>query len=781
MTALPRAKCPTCNTDVALRNGGEFREHRPSGKSHLPKCPASGKTLAALQAELDNAKPAEPKKAAKASKATPAKASAGAALADAVATMKTPPAKSNPKAAAESIAKRHGHSSVWRGAAAETVALDELTDNPNNPRTDVGDVTELAASLDAHGMIEPVIATRRDAGGFTIIAGHRRVAAAREAGWQEVPVLVRDDLTDPGAALEAMIIENLQRSDLTPLEEANAFRDLRGLGLTQTDIAERVGINQGTVSKRLSLLKLPERAQAMLTAGELDIADAIELARLPSDAAEVATAKIATGAPAGSAVRNARQAHERAAQREKVIAALDAAGVPVVDKAPWPGHYARANEENPALPLSELDGSVLVAQRGGPHGERLEVTVPDHTGEPCHLAYVAEAWEGGEYVSVPVFFCSDARRHGHDLSAPGETRDVDPEQEAAYEAARAAAEALDAAFAKLRASKPSRAVLGDLLQSYAACAFLSADGLIYEDDFADLAEELGVAMPEEGWWSTSEALDAALDAAGMTTDALAWVTVCVAGRRYFSRSFAPDNRFALAFGRAVLEELSAATGYEPTSADVAKTKPAMPSTPPPLADWPDDVDEDTGEPVVAWYAGTDPDDDPPRFIYDAGEASAIEANDGVIVYREDLADDTLGAAFGSVETIAPPELNATPPRPGEELDPPAETTADDRDVVEVTPPAQTPDPNPDNGPAVSSFDPDEANQEPNELPDDVDLATYGEPVAREVKCKGSGKEAGASIAAGARANCHTCGALTPTTMRGRFVTHTVLVNAPAPV
>lgn len=175
----------------------------------------------------------------------------------------------------------------------------DLAPHPDNPRRVLGDLGELAASIEAHGVLEPLIVVPVEAFNaahadrpvaliagagagvrWVVVAGHRRHAAAELAGAATVPVLVRADLADPAAALEVMLAENVQRAALTPLEEARAFARLRAAGRSQRDIAARLGCAQSQVSKRLALLDLPAAAQAAVEGGRLQLADAAELAKL---------------------------------------------------------------------------------------------------------------------------------------------------------------------------------------------------------------------------------------------------------------------------------------------------------------------------------------------------------------------------------------------------------------------------------------------------------------------------------------------------------------------
>ncbi len=162
------------------------------------------------------------------------------------------------------------------------LSVDDLHPADDNPRSDLGDLDGLAASIAAVGILEPLIVVERViAGGYTIVAGHRRHAAARLAGLTTVPCVVREMTTEQ--RMEAMLVENLQREGLTPLDEARAMQWLVDLGHTQRQIAERVGCNQSHVSRRLALTKLPEAATKLVVDGKLHLRQAEELAALPDE------------------------------------------------------------------------------------------------------------------------------------------------------------------------------------------------------------------------------------------------------------------------------------------------------------------------------------------------------------------------------------------------------------------------------------------------------------------------------------------------------------------
>jgi ParB family chromosome partitioning protein len=128
---------------------------------------------------------------------------------------------------------------------------------------------ELVDSLAAQGVVQPLLVTPRAAGGHTVVAGHRRLAAARLAGLQSVPCLVR--VLSGTEQLELMVVENVQRADLTPLQEARGYQALLEVGLTRADVARRVGVPANRVQSRLQVLTLAPDVQRLLDAFELPV------------------------------------------------------------------------------------------------------------------------------------------------------------------------------------------------------------------------------------------------------------------------------------------------------------------------------------------------------------------------------------------------------------------------------------------------------------------------------------------------------------------------------
>lgn len=160
------------------------------------------------------------------------------------------------------------------GGTLAMVSLKLIDPSPYQPRTefDSTELADLAASIQTHGLTQPPL-TRMVGTRYELVAGERRFRAAKIAGLKEIPVLVRE-LSDAQAA-ELCLIENLQRKDLSAIDEARGYRDyLARTGATQQQLAERVGATQGHISNRIRLLELPEKIQARVISGKMTAAAA---------------------------------------------------------------------------------------------------------------------------------------------------------------------------------------------------------------------------------------------------------------------------------------------------------------------------------------------------------------------------------------------------------------------------------------------------------------------------------------------------------------------------
>ena len=186
------------------------------------------------------------------------------------------------------------------------VPIEFVGRNPRNPRRyfDESELQDLAASIRQHGIVQPVVARTIAPERYEIIAGERRWRAAQLAGFVEIPVIVRD--VDDRTALEIAIVENVQRSDLNPLEEALGYDQLIAEhGYTQNDLGEIIGKSRSHVANSLRLLKLPDPVRDMLASGALSAGHARALVPT-SDPVGLAKAIVAKGLSVRDAERMAQ-------------------------------------------------------------------------------------------------------------------------------------------------------------------------------------------------------------------------------------------------------------------------------------------------------------------------------------------------------------------------------------------------------------------------------------------------------------------------------------------
>jgi ParB family chromosome partitioning protein len=169
--------------------------------------------------------------------------------------------------------------------ALREIAVTSIVPNPGQPRAqfDEESLSELTASVRALGVLQPVLVREVDTDRFQLIAGERRLRAARRAGLTTIPAIIRR--TDDRGVAEQALVENLQRQDLTALEEAAAFQQLiEDFGLTHDEVASRVGKSRSTVTNTVRLLQLPPAVQRMVAEGQLTAGHARALLATPDRA-----------------------------------------------------------------------------------------------------------------------------------------------------------------------------------------------------------------------------------------------------------------------------------------------------------------------------------------------------------------------------------------------------------------------------------------------------------------------------------------------------------------
>ena len=189
------------------------------------------------------------------------------------------------------------------------VAINLIEANPDQPRSILGDLEDLKASIEAKGVLEPILVRPRDGGRFTIISGERRFRAAMEAGLTDVPCIVLE--VSDAEVVEIALIENLQRKDLSPLEEADGYVTLQDKhGYTHEQIARAVGKSRVTITETLSLARLPLRVRDECRRADIRSKSfLLEVSKLPTEPAMLdAVAAFGTDDGVGrDSIRNARK------------------------------------------------------------------------------------------------------------------------------------------------------------------------------------------------------------------------------------------------------------------------------------------------------------------------------------------------------------------------------------------------------------------------------------------------------------------------------------------
>ncbi|NDK91429.1 ParB/RepB/Spo0J family partition protein [Gordonia desulfuricans] len=220
----------------------------------------------------------------------------------------------------------------------------QLVPHKHNIRAAVGDVTDLADSVRAKGVLQPlVVVPNGQPDRYVIIAGHRRHAAATLADVDTVPCVIRHDLTDEADQIAVMMVENGQRSDLTAIEEAGGVQLLLDLGDNPRRIADRTGMSLAKVRQRAKVAKLPEKVRAKITEHSITLTDAVFIAEHSTDENDADELERALGTRNWGVAKQAvtdREA-ERARQK-KVRKQVEAEGIEVVTD--WETHRTRRRE-----------------------------------------------------------------------------------------------------------------------------------------------------------------------------------------------------------------------------------------------------------------------------------------------------------------------------------------------------------------------------------------------------------------------------------------------------
>ena len=281
--------------------------------------------------------------------------------------------------ATESAAREGRDSAAPTRATAEpssplrSIAIAQIRPNPLQPRKEFKpeDLADLEASLRVSGLLQPVtVRTAPRGGGFELIAGERRFRAAQRLGWTEIPAIVKD--VDDQMLLSLAMVENLQRADLNPIEEAEGYEQLiKDFSLTQQEVADIVGKDRSTVANTLRLLALPATVRRLVWDGQLTVGHARALLGMGDDAriADLAREVVANGLSVREVERRVREE----ARGPKAPSVPSAAAAPA-------GADARSAEVRHLEDQlrKHLGTDVRIAQSGK---ERGEIRVPFYSAD----------------------------------------------------------------------------------------------------------------------------------------------------------------------------------------------------------------------------------------------------------------------------------------------------------------------------------------------------------------------------------------------------------------
>lgn len=257
------------------------------------------------------------------------------------------------------------------------VPVGEVSPNPANPEwRSAGqgdDFEQLLASVTAMGVLQPLLivpveAWRTanpdvklpvEASAWVALDGNRRLLAAQRSNKTEVPAFVRDDLAGESDAI--LLHANGGRAELTPIDQAIAYRRLLDNGLTQSRLAKELGVSQATISKRIALLKLPVPFQDAVNAGQIPVNDAFEAASESQEVLEAAVACFAASPSWGivQAVRNGRNELRRAEAKRQTAKLAEELGVPILDKQPGEVRVQELHDEK-EIDAAAKDGTLLL-------------------------------------------------------------------------------------------------------------------------------------------------------------------------------------------------------------------------------------------------------------------------------------------------------------------------------------------------------------------------------------------------------------------------------------
>jgi ParB/RepB/Spo0J family partition protein len=382
-------------------------------------------------------------------------------------------------------------------AAAAEVAVIPLRDigRNGNVRQELGDLKSLAESIRQHGVLTAVLVERRQDGGFELVAGFRRVAAAELAGLEHIPAVLRDPV-EGVRRVSDQLAENEDRCALTQLDVAGAMQQMLDLGASTDDVAQRFATSTDTIDRWRAVLALPASLLALVREGTVDVSDIADLGELADDEEFVAAvvAEIRAGTGPRWVVSRVRQ--------QRALAAAAAAS------------QARLEKEGCAIVAAPRYDTVTGNSRMQRLGDGVKVSLRQHRKQPCHAAFITSRGE-------VAYVCTERSRHAGEAGSG--VLDLKAERAAKRAVAKELRDAQPVRAAALKDALATGAVGTDeAIRHILTAAIWDARAEALED----ACGLLDLSIPEAGW-GVSRPLGVLVEHAGADLGRLTTVALAV--------------------------------------------------------------------------------------------------------------------------------------------------------------------------------------------------------------------------------------------------------------
>lgn len=329
--------------------------------------------------------------------------------------------------------------------------IKQIRPHPANPRRKAAADPEMVDSIKAQGLLQHlVVAPSADGDGYVVLAGHRRLDGCKKARLKTVPAMVRTDVTTDAQQIEIAVVENVHREGLTPIEEAEAFAQLRDLKWTQSKIAQKTGRPVATVRDRLKLLKLSKKTIDSVHKGQLTLGDALDLVSFSDDPKVQAKLTKAAG------TSNFRYELQRAKDRRKTQREIDATAAVLLERGAVEVD-AGGVAESWGFMREHAGTYTRIASASTYSPEQLDADLEGHDTCAGFVRFPGDTWSGPSLLLV----CTDPASHGGEAAEQAASdAEAAAERERAIAESRAHDEALKTAATLRRTTVMERAAMG---------------------------------------------------------------------------------------------------------------------------------------------------------------------------------------------------------------------------------------------------------------------------------------------------------------------------------